>query len=151
MIVLDYIVKSAMCYHSSIYGDETTQGLANFVLTSDKDRFVPSDFSNNVRAVKGKDVWTIDKAASVLVAGGWLEKLDSGSRRSGNPAWRVVPGLRQAFKERREARVKEAAAIRRVDPAGAAEQRPDGSQMNMDKRRGGLTFAFCFWATERRN
>lgn len=43
-IVLDYIVKSAMCYHSSIYGDETTQGLANFVLTSDKDRFVPSDF-----------------------------------------------------------------------------------------------------------
>lgn len=95
-------------------GDETTRGLAHFVLTSDKDRFVPSDFSKNVRAVKGKDVWTIERAISVLVAGGWLEKVDGGSRRSGNPAWKIATGLRQAFEERRETRVKEAAAIREL-------------------------------------
>jgi len=113
-IVLDYIVRSAMCFYSSIYGDETARELASFVLTSKKDRFVPSDFKTNVWSLRKQDLWHIEQAVSVLVAGGWLEKAEAGSRKSANPAWTVVPGLRKAFAEKRAACEVRAAKVKEL-------------------------------------
>lgn len=77
--------------------------LSSFVLTSDKDRFTASDFTNGVHAMRGLGVWDVTQKLSPLVAGGWLLEEDNGkSTRS----WTIVSGLREALAKRREEELK---------------------------------------------
>jgi hypothetical protein len=51
---------------------DRTQRLASYILTSNRDRFIASDFTRNVRHLRGLTLSEVNKQVSVLVAGGWL-------------------------------------------------------------------------------
>ena len=82
--------------------------LASFVLTSPKDRFTASDFTNGVHAMRGLGVWEVAQKLSPLVAGGWLVEDESGKT---TRAWEVVKGLREAMAKRRDDELKRKAEI----------------------------------------
>lgn len=73
--------------------------LASFILTSPKDRFTASDFTNGVHSMRGLGVWEVAQKLSPLVAGGWLVEDESGKT---TRAWEIVKGLREAMAKRRE-------------------------------------------------
>jgi hypothetical protein len=72
--------------------------VASFILTSTKDRFTVSDFTSNVKPLRGLSVWDVGQKVSPLVAGGWLVEEDPTAPAK---AWRVVFGLRERLAERR--------------------------------------------------
>lgn len=78
---------------------DSLRKLASFILTSPKDRFTASDFTNGVHAMRGLTTWEVGQKVSPLVAGGWLVEDDSGKT---TRAWNVVSGLREALSKRRE-------------------------------------------------
>jgi Protein of unknown function (DUF3987) len=82
--------------------------LASFVLTSTKDRFTASDFTNGVHAMRGLGTWDVAQKVSPLVAGGWLVEDESGKQ---TRAWNVVSGLREAMQNRREEEMKRKSEI----------------------------------------
>lgn len=82
--------------------------LASFVLTSPKDRFTASDFTNGVHAMRGLGVWEVSQKLSPLVAGGWLTEDESGKT---TRAWEVVSGLREAMSKRRDDELKRKSEI----------------------------------------
>lgn len=101
---------------------EYLRKLASFVLTSPKERFTASDFTNGVHAMRGLGVWDVAQKLSPLVAGGWLTEDDTGkSVRS----WVVVNGLRDAMAKRREAELERKSEIilelHRLRTGGKAE------------------------------
>jgi hypothetical protein len=73
--IIDCILKHAFVFYriaeSSTEGDRI-QRLASYILTSGKSRFVASDFTSNVRHLRGLSLAELNKQISVLVAGGWL-------------------------------------------------------------------------------
>jgi len=82
---------------------EMLKKLCSFVLTSSKDRFTASDFTNGVHAMRGMTTWDVGQKVSPLVAGGWLTEDDSGKN---TRAWNIVSGLREALSKRREEEMK---------------------------------------------
>jgi hypothetical protein len=82
--------------------------LASFILTSPKDRFTASDFTNGVHSMRGLGVWEVAQKLSPLVAGGWLVEDESGKV---TRAWEVVKGLREGMAKRREEEVSRKAEI----------------------------------------
>lgn len=87
---------------------ESLRKLASFILTSPKDRFTASDFTNGVHAMRGLTTWEVGQKVSPLVAGGWLVEDDSGKA---TRAWNVVQGLREALAQRREDELKRKSEI----------------------------------------
>lgn len=110
-ILTEFTLPHAMeLYRSTTDGAdwEAIQTLASFILTSAKDRFRPSDFTNGVRSLAGLDTWSLAQKISPMVAGGWLnEELVSGQIK----AWTIVPGLRETLAERRETELRRKAAV----------------------------------------
>lgn len=109
-ILRDFAIPHALeLYKASADGVDWDhlRSIASYILTSTKERFVVSDFTTGVHALRGQGVWEVNKRISPLVAGGWLtEEADRGGVVK---AWGVLPGLREVFAERRadEARRKE--------------------------------------------
>jgi hypothetical protein len=121
-IIEEFIIPSGVCFYSSMIGgfQDIPLALASFILTSTKDRFVISDFTIGVRALRGLDAFTVSKHVSVLNAGGWLTE-EKGNRHA--TSWIVTPGLRQYFTERRERERARKGAIQEKIMAAGKERR----------------------------
>ncbi|MGA0601771.1 DUF3987 domain-containing protein [Caulobacter sp. KR2-114] len=123
-IIKEFVLPHALALYRAAgdRGDwEDLRAVASFVLTADKDRLVPSDFTTNVRSMRGCSVQEVAQRVSPLVAGGWLaEATNTVPVR----AWCVVPGLRDALQARRAAESERKAAalraLRSVQEGGAA-------------------------------
>jgi hypothetical protein len=112
-LVQNFIIPHALQFYRSV-GDAadwaSIQTICSFVLTTERTRFRPSDFTNGVRALAGLGTWDLAKRISPLVAGGWLVEEDGGGVAR---AWNLAPGLREHFKERRKTEIdRKAAALR---------------------------------------
>jgi Protein of unknown function (DUF3987) len=93
--------------------------IASFILASDEDRLRPSDITAGVRALRGEHQQKIREWMGRFCAMGWLEPEDE---RPGVPpkAWRVVPGLRAHFAERRRQAQEARAAAHAILQAGGS-------------------------------
>ena len=80
---------------------EKLRSIADFVLTSNKTRLRPSDFTAGVRALRGEPEQKIRDWVGRFCGMDWLVPEED---RPGAPtkAWQVVPGLREHFAERRK-------------------------------------------------
>jgi hypothetical protein len=104
------ILKTFTIPHALEFYRSTTDGgdwnnlraIASFVLTSDRDRFTPSDLTSKVWALKGKTPWQLSEALAPLAAGGWLEEEAHGAVVK---AWSVRAGVREHFIDRRAAEI----------------------------------------------
>jgi len=102
-ILKDFCVPHAMAFYGTTgdSGDvEQMRALASYVLTADKDRFIPSDFSANVRSMRGVSMWEMTKRVSPLVVNGWLEE-EYSKAGGGIKSWALRPGIREALQSRR--------------------------------------------------
>ncbi|QIG96816.1 DUF3987 domain-containing protein [Bradyrhizobium sp. 6(2017)] len=91
--------------------------LADFVLSTDKDRLRPSDFTAGVRSLRGEPDHRIKEWAGRLCAMGWLDPEEG---KPGTPikAWHVATGLREYFQQRREQARTARAEAHRILKAG---------------------------------
>lgn len=118
-----FVIPHALEFYASV-GEgadrQPLQAVASFILTSERERFRPSDFTAGCRSLAGLGLWDLARRISPLVAGGWLiEEYDGGAVPR---AWTVVPGLREGFAARREAELKRKAdAIQRLRSLGHEE------------------------------
>jgi hypothetical protein len=94
---------------------DTIRDIADFILTSGKDRIRPSDFGSGTRRLRGQPVNKIADWASRFVAMGWL---DPEGESIIPKAWRVQPGLREHFAARRQAAQAARAAAHAILKAG---------------------------------
>ena len=102
-ILKDFCIPHAMAFYGATgdSGDvEQMRSLASYVLTADKDRFMPSDFSANCRSMRGMSMWEMAKRVSPLVVNGWLEE-DYSKGGGGIKGWMLRPGIREALQSRR--------------------------------------------------
>jgi hypothetical protein len=114
-IVREFIIPHAMALYQ-VANDkadwEYLRALCSFILTSTNSRFVPSDFTAGVRAMRGKGGWDIGQMVSPLVAGGWLVEDRQGAVVRG---WTVVPGVREVLATRRDLELtRKAEAVRQL-------------------------------------
>jgi hypothetical protein len=80
---------------------DVIRALANFILTSEKDRLRPSDVTAGVFTLRGEPEHKVREWVSRFCAMGWLEPEEDQRRLSLPPkAWYVVSGLREYFAER---------------------------------------------------
>jgi len=111
-ILREYVIPVGIFFYHQLLGgraQETTLAMASFILTSDKDRFTPSDFTSSVRPMRHMGTWEVSRQASILVALGWL--IEDGKGRTPS-AWIVPRGLRTRMAERRAAEMERKAEIR---------------------------------------
>ncbi len=120
-IVREFVIPHAMEFYrtaeTKTVGDRL-QRIASYILTSGKDRFVPSDFTRNVALLAGMSVPDLFAAVSPLVAGGWLVPNDPRYPKE----WRLTAGVRARFAERarEEERRKEQLAAAMKSPRRAS-------------------------------
>jgi Protein of unknown function (DUF3987)/Bifunctional DNA primase/polymerase, N-terminal len=115
----DRLVRTYLLPHAVAFYDRATDGvqqanmrdLASYVLTSGKARFVASDFTTNVRFMRGMKGWDVFTAVDVLVAGGWLEP---DSEHVPTKAWTILPSVREALAERRAVEAERKAAVVKI-------------------------------------
>lgn len=91
--------------------------LADFVLSTDKDRLRPSDFTAGVRSLRGEPDSRIREWIGRLCAMGWLAA-EEGKPGAPTKAWHVVTGLREHFAKRREQAREARAEAHRILKAG---------------------------------
>lgn len=96
------------------------RSIGDFILASNKERLRPSDITSGVRALRGQPENKIREWMGQFCAMGWLEP-EEDPRRLGYPkAWRVVPGLRDHFAERRKRAAAARAEAHAILKAGGA-------------------------------
>ena len=101
-IVVDFILPHAFEFYRSTEtqtdGDRLKR-LASWILTSGKDRIVPSDLASYVSGFRGLGLSEVAQRLSPLVATGWLapEGNDPIAR-----AWRVEPAVRAQMAEQQQ-------------------------------------------------
>lgn len=99
-IVREFILPHALEFYRGVEtltdGDRLKK-LASWILTSGKDRIVPSDLAQNVAGFRGLGISEIGQRLSPLVAVGWLspEGSDPVAR-----AWKVEPAVRAQMIDR---------------------------------------------------
>ena len=94
--------------------------LADFVLSTDKDRLRPSDFTAGVRSLRGEPDHRIREWAGRLCAMGWLDPEEGKQSSAPAKAWHVVAGLREHFLQRREQARAARAEAHRILKAGGS-------------------------------
>jgi hypothetical protein len=115
----DRLIRSYLLPHAVAFYDRATDGdqqanlrdLASYVLTTGKDRFVASDFTANIRFMRGMKGWDVFATVDALVAGGWLEP---DGDHVPHKAWKVLPGVREALAERRSTEADRKASIVKI-------------------------------------
>jgi hypothetical protein len=124
-IVREFIIPHAMALYqeSNDKADwEYLRALCSFILTSANSRFVPSDFTAGVRAMRGKGGWEIGQMVSPLVAGNWLIEDRQGAVVRG---WTVVPGVREVLAARRDTELaRKAEALRALQALRGTKAAP---------------------------
>jgi hypothetical protein len=102
-ILRDFAMPHAMAFYgASTDGTDMDEirSVASYVLSSDKDRFVPNDFARASRTLRNISMWEMAKRISPLVVNGWLE--EEASKTTGVRAWLMRPGIREALFKRRQ-------------------------------------------------
>jgi hypothetical protein len=110
-LIHEYILPHAMEFYRVIgvsWNGELLRKIASYILTSGKTEFRPSDFTNNVAALVGKEVPELVRAVSPLSAVGWL---DLDNRKPTAPRWKLCPGVAEAMATRRETEEREKQAL----------------------------------------
>jgi hypothetical protein len=102
-LIFEFLLQHMVGLYDVIVGGgrdrDIIRMIADFILASNKDRLVPSEFTSGVRKLRGEPAHKIAEWASRFVALGWLwAEGDIGTVK----VWQVVPGLRSVFAERRE-------------------------------------------------
>ena len=102
---------------------DAVRSLANFILASNKDRLRPSDITAGVRTLRGQPEYKIREGAGRFCALGWLHPEED---KPGAPpkAWRIVPGLREHFAERRKQAETARAEAHAILKAGGSHATP---------------------------
>ena len=106
-ILEDFVIPHALAFYRAS-SDQTNwdsiRSICSYVITSEKDRFTPSDFMAHVRSLRGLSSWDIAHRVAPLVAAGWLdEDRPKGGALKG---WIMVEGIRDILAERREEQIK---------------------------------------------
>ena len=104
-ILKEFVIPHAHLFYrvTSDRGDwDQIRSIASFVLTQDRERLTQSDLVSGVRALRGRNQRDVAASMSPLVAGGWL--VEDGLTQPPK-AWRVQPGLRTFFAERRRTEI----------------------------------------------
>jgi hypothetical protein len=99
-LVRDFFIPHAFEFYRTAdqaAGGDRLQRLASWILTSGKDRIVPSDLTTNVADMRGLGLWDVNLRVSPLVAGGWLTPCEPGPVCK---AWTVNPQVHEFFRER---------------------------------------------------
>jgi Protein of unknown function (DUF3987)/Bifunctional DNA primase/polymerase, N-terminal len=106
-ILEEFVIPHALAFYRSSSDQtnwESIRNVASYVITSDKDRFTPSDFMAHVRSMRGLSAWEIGQRVAPLVAAGWLdEDRPKGAALRG---WVMVDGVRDVLSERREEQIR---------------------------------------------
>jgi hypothetical protein len=111
-ILREFVIPHAFAlYQDSADGAdwEELRAVGSYVLTSDKDRFTPSDFTAGVHPLRGLGTWQIEQRLSAFVALGWL--VEEEVRGGRVKAWKPVPGLRAYFAKRAAAEAERKARV----------------------------------------
>jgi hypothetical protein len=94
---------------------DTVRAIADFILTTSKERLRPSDFGSGVRRLRGQPASKIAEWASRFAAMGWLRP---GDEKLIPTAWSIDPGLRTHFSARRQKAQAARAAAHKILKAG---------------------------------
>jgi len=100
---------------------EKLRSIANFILASDKDRLLPSDFTAGVRTLRGKPEQKIREWVGRFCSMDWLTP-EEGKPGVPTKAWRVSPGLRQHFAEHRKQAQAARAEMHAIMKAGGSRR-----------------------------
>jgi Protein of unknown function (DUF3987) len=101
---------------------DTVRAIADFILTSKKERLVASDFTSGVRALRSQPNKVADWAGRFIN----YEWLKPGDDRLIPKSWLVAPGLREYFAERQQKAAKARAVAHAILRAGGT--RPQSKQ-----------------------
>jgi len=100
-LIREFILPHGEVFYQGVDGAENlerTRSIAGYILTAGKTRFTPSDFTNNVRKLRGLTTFDLMRAISPLVAGGWLDQQDEGRNYS---TWTLRKGVAEQMEPRR--------------------------------------------------
>jgi hypothetical protein len=103
LLMRDFILPHALEFYRSMErasGGDKLQRLASWILTSSKNRIMPSDLTSNVADMRGLGLWDVNQRLSPLVAGGWLAPCERGPVCK---AWMVNPAVHEFFRGRARA------------------------------------------------
>jgi hypothetical protein len=95
------------------------RSIGDFILASNKDRLRQCDITAGVRALRGEHEQKIREWMGRFCAMGWLEP-EEGKWGVLPKAWRVMPGLREHFDERRKQAEAARAAAHAILKAGGS-------------------------------
>jgi hypothetical protein len=99
-LVFDFIVPHAFEFYRTAdraSGGDRLQRVASWILTSGKQRILPSDLTVNVSDLRGLGLWDLNQRISPLVAGGWLASQEPGPVAK---AWTVNRKVHELFSAR---------------------------------------------------
>jgi hypothetical protein len=78
-LIKEFLLPHAYEFYSRCEGEgEQLRTIASYILTCGKNRLRLADFTNNVRACRGRKVLEINQQVSPLVAGDWLAPTEPG-------------------------------------------------------------------------
>jgi hypothetical protein len=103
---------------------ERVRAIGDFILASDKDRLLPSDFTSGVRVLRTQPAHRVAEWAGRFCAMGWIEPEEG--KTPIPKAWKVVSGLREHFAERRKKAQAARAEAHRILEAGGSRRRAGG-------------------------
>jgi hypothetical protein len=110
-IIEDFILPHAHEFYAGSAVSEPLQRLTSWILTSGKDRIVPSDLTVNVRDLRGSGLWDLNQKLSPLIAGGWLTPEEPGPTAR---AWTVNSAVHELFRTRAEEEERRKAAMAKL-------------------------------------
>ena len=155
-LIREFILPHGEVFYGKEGGEENlerTQTIASYVLTAGKTDFIPSDFTRNVRQLRGLGHVDLLKTVSPLVAGGWLDQRDKSRNYS---TWKLRSGVAEQMEARLSKRKRENKRLlrewsgnairdnpisaRSATPASAKAWQPSQVSHVFDKRLSPLVF-----------
>jgi hypothetical protein len=111
-ILDEFVIPHALEFYRTVddkSDGETVRAIASYLLTAEGQRFRASDFTTNVRALRGMGLWDLQRRLSLLIVGGWIRPEDNTPNCR---AWLLEDGVREAFGGRAAAEAARKAAAR---------------------------------------
>jgi Protein of unknown function (DUF3987) len=96
-LIENFVLQHGLEFYGGAAVSEPLQRIASYILTSGKERLVASDFTANVRDLRGLGLWELNRRLSPMVAGGWLTPGNVGPEAR---AWNVIPAVHELFRAR---------------------------------------------------
>ena len=104
-LVREFLLPNCLGFYDVVVNGgqerEKLRSIADFILTSNKPRLRPSDFTAGVRALRGEPEQKIRDWVGRFCGMDWLVA-EEGKPGAPPKAWQVVPGLHEHFAERRK-------------------------------------------------